>query len=110
MNDDMIKDGMNEYTPDLFTLEDEDGVESTFELLDVMEYNGEKYFALTPYAESPEQVLEHDGEIVVLKSQYENDEEIMVTIDDDEEYEKVGNIFLKRLEELYDFDDDEEYS
>ena len=28
----------NEFTPDLFTLEDEDGNEQVFELLDVLEY------------------------------------------------------------------------
>ena len=31
----------------------------------------------------------------------------MVSIDDDEEYERVGKVFIERLEEMYDFNDDE---
>lgn len=31
-----------EYTPDLYTLEDEEGNEQTFEMLDAMEYEGRK--------------------------------------------------------------------
>lgn len=99
---------MDEYTPDLYTLEDEDGNEQVFELLDVMEYEGEKYFALTPYYEEPEKKLEDSGELVILKSEFENDEEMMVTIDDDDEYERVGEVFLKRIEEMFDFDDEDE--
>ena len=97
-----------EYTPDLYTLEDEDGNEQVFEMLYVMEYEGEKYYALTPYYENPDEALGDDGEVVILKSDFDGDEEIMVSIDDDEEYERIGNIFMKRIEEMFDFDDDEE--
>lgn len=96
-----------EYTPDLYTLEDEDGNEQTFEMLDAMEYEGEKYFALTPYFEDPEEMLEDSGAVVILKSDFDGDEEIMVSIDNDDEYEKIGNIFMKRIEEMFAFDDDE---
>lgn len=97
-----------EYTPDLYTLEDEEGNEQTFEMLDAMEYEGEKYFALTPYFENPEEMLSDSGEVVILKSDFDGDEEIMVSIDDDDEYEKIGNIFMKRIEEMFAFDDDDE--
>ncbi|WP_124098025.1 DUF1292 domain-containing protein [Ruminococcus sp. Marseille-P6503] len=97
-----------EYTPDLYTLEDEDGHEQVFEMLDAMEYEGEKYYALTPYYENPEETLGDDGEVVILKSDFDGDEEIMVSIDDDEEYERIGNIFMKRIEEMFEFDDDED--
>jgi uncharacterized protein YrzB (UPF0473 family) len=105
---DEIKGGMDEFTPDIYTLEDEDGNEQAFELLDVMEFEGEKYFALTPYFEDPEEMLASDGELIVLKSEYEGDEEMMVSIDDDDEYEKIGNIFIERLQEMYDFDDEDD--
>ena len=39
----------NEFLPDLYELEDENGNKQTFELLDAMEYGDEKYYALTPY-------------------------------------------------------------
>ena len=97
-----------EYTPDLYTLEDEEGNEQVFEMLDAMEYEGEKYFALTPYYENPEETLGDDGEVVILKSDFDGDVEIMVSIDDDEEYEKIGNIFMKRIEEMFEFDDDDD--
>ncbi|MBR4554761.1 MAG: DUF1292 domain-containing protein [Ruminococcus sp.] len=98
----------NEYTPDLYTLEDENGKEQVFELLDVMEFEGEKYFALTPYYEDPDEMLEDQGEVVILKSEFENDEEIMVSIDDEEEYDRVGEVFMKRIEEMFEFDDEED--
>ena len=97
-----------EYTPDLYTLEDEDGHGQVFEMLDAMEYEGEKYYALTPYYENPEETLGDDGEVVILKSDFDGDEEIMVSIDDDEEYERIGNIFMKRIEEMFEFDDEED--
>lgn len=102
------EDGKVGFLPDyIYTLEDEEGNEVAFELLDVMEFEGEKYFALTPYAESAEELLESDGEVVILKSQFDGDEELMVTIDDEEEYERVGNIFIEKLQSMYDFDDEE---
>ena len=107
MADEKDLNGLDDYTPDIYTLEDEDGNEQAFELLDVMEFEGEKYFALTPYAEDAEDMLSSDGEVVILKSVYEGDEEMMVSIDDDEEYERVGKVFIERLEEMYDFDNEE---
>ena len=76
-------------------------------MLDAMEYEGEKYFAITPYFEDPEEMLEDSGAVVILKSDFDGDEEIMVSIDNDDEYEKIGNIFMKRIEEMFAFDDDE---
>jgi uncharacterized protein YrzB (UPF0473 family) len=107
MADEKNLNEMDDFTPDLYTLEDEEGNEQTFEMLDVMEFEGEKYFALTPYAESGEELLEDSGEVIILKSVYEGDEEMMVSIDDDDEYERVGKVFIERLEEMYDFEDEE---
>ena len=58
-----------EYNPDLYTLVDEEGVEQTFELLDVMEVDDDRYFALMPYYEDPEDILDDTAELIVLKSQ-----------------------------------------
>ena len=97
-----------EYRPDLYSLTDEDGKEQMFELLDSMEYEGETYYALTPYYEDGQEALEDSGAVIILKSEHTEDEELMVTIDDDEEYERVGAVFMKKLSELYDFDDEED--
>jgi len=92
-----------EMAADLYTLVDEDGVEQQFEMLDNMEVDGEQYYALVPYYDDPTKELEADSELVVLKSEYdENNEETLVSIDDDAEYEKIGNMFLERLNQMYD--------
>ncbi len=93
----------NEMAADLYTLVDEDGVEQQFEMLDTMEVGDERYYALVPYYDDPTKEIEADTELVVLKSEYdENNEETLVSIDDDEEYERIGNMFLERLNEIYD--------
>lgn len=89
---------------DLYTLVDEDGVEQTFELMDTYETSeGELYYALVPYYENPEDMVEADTELVILRSEEdENGEETLATIDDDDEYEKIGKIFMDRLADMYD--------
>ena len=92
-----------EYNPDLYTLVDEEGVEQTFELLDVMEVDDDRYFALMPYYEDPEDILDDTAELIVLKSQMdENDEELMTSIDDEEEYQRIGQMFLEKLSTYFD--------
>jgi uncharacterized protein YrzB (UPF0473 family) len=98
----------NEFTPDLFTLEDEDGNEKVFELLDVMEYEDETYYALVPYYEDDEEYLEDDGEFVILKSEMVNDEEMLVSIEEDEEYEEIGRLFLERINDMLEEDEEDE--
>lgn len=99
---------MNEYTPDLYELIDDDGNKSSFELLDAMEIDGEQYFALTPYFENENDMLQDDGEVVILKSFIdETGEEIMISIDDEEEFNRVGEIFMERLNDMYEFEEDD---
>lgn len=98
-----------DYTPDLYTLIDDEGNEQTFEMLDAMEVDDQQYFALTPFYDDPEKALQDDGEVIILKSVIdENGEEIMVSIDDDDEYEKIGNMFMERIEDMFEFDDEED--
>lgn len=94
----------NEYAPDLYTLVDEDGKEQTFEVLADTEYNGEVYYALTPYYEDPEQELDDDGLLVILKSTEDNGEEILVSIDDDETFDAVAEKLMAIIEEIYECD------
>lgn len=104
----MDNECMNEYTPDLYELEDENGNKQTFEMLDAMEYEGERYYALTPYYENAEESLEDSGEVVILKSELDEEtgEEIMASIEDEALYETIGNIFMERIEEMFEFDDE----
>lgn len=95
------------YEPDLYTLVDEDGKEQQFEFIDQHEENGVVYYALVPYIEDPDQMLEADAELVVLRLEKdENGEDIMSTIDSEEEYNRIGNIFMERYMEDFDGDDE----
>ena len=98
-----MAENFEDLSADLYTLVDEEGVEQTFELMDTYETDeGELYYALVPYYENPEDMVEADTELVVLRSEEdENGEETLVSIDDDAEYERIGQIFMDRLSETY---------
>lgn len=98
---------MNEYTPELFELVDGEGNKKTFELIDAAELNGEQYFAMVPAIED-EDFLNGDCDLVILKSIFEDGEEILASIDDDEEFMQVSELFLQRMEEAMEFCDDDE--
>ena len=95
------------YTPELYTLLDEEGVQHTFELLDVMELDDNKYYAMVPYFENPDDLIADDGELVILKSDFVDGEEMLASVDDDDEFEKVGKLFLARLEEMFEGEDED---
>lgn len=95
-----------EYMPDIYTLEDEDGNEMIFEMLDQMELNGNQYYAMMPYFEDPDEMLEDDGQLVILRGEDVNGEEMMASIDDDEEYDRVGAIFMERISKMFDEEED----
>lgn len=90
-----------EYNPDLVTVTDDDGNEHIFEELDRIETDTARYVALLPYFENPEEMLEDDGEVIVLKVSEEDGETYLVQIDDDNEYEEISAIFEERLSELW---------
>ncbi len=98
---------MNEYTPELFELVDSDGNKKNFELIDAAEIDGEQYYAMVPAVEDDD-FLNADCDLVILKSIYENDEEILASIDDDDEFEKVSEFFLRRMEEAMEMMDEDE--
>lgn len=98
------------FNPDLYTLEDENGELQTFELWDTLEEDGSVYYALIPVYDDPEESITGDEELVILKLEDpESDDEVLITIDDDDEYERIGGIFLERLEKFYDEEDVEDF-
>ncbi len=96
-----------EYNPDLVTVTDDDGNEHIFEELDRIETDTARYVALLPYFENPEEMLEDDGEVIVLKVSEEDGETYLVQIDDDSEYEEISAIFEERLAELWEAEPDD---
>lgn len=86
-------------TEDIYTLTDEDGVEMQFKFLAGAQIDGVEYLALVPSGE------EDAEEYVILKlDKDENGEEILVTIDDDEEFDRVADLFEDELFGEIDYD------
>ena len=92
-----------EYCNDFVTLVDENGKETEFEIVDSLVSDNNEYYALIP-VETSENVDSDNGELVILKVIEENGEEFLDEIEDDDEYESISEIFMERLEDLYDFE------
>lgn len=106
MSDELSPEMLKEATPDLLTLEDEDGKEVTFEVIDATEVNGTRYLAVIPYQEDPES-LQEDAELILMRIGTDEEGEYMDIVDDDEELLTVGKVFEERLSAMYDIDDSE---
>ena len=89
---------------DRYTLTDEDGNESEYELIATCEMNGNTYYALIPAeADTEGDILEY----VILKlEKQENGEEFLVSVDDDDEFDDVADYFDDYLAEEIDYDED----
>lgn len=98
---------MNEYTPDLIELVDNEGNKKIFEIVDIAEFEGEVYYAMIPEFDG-EDILSADCELVILKTIEDNGEEILASIEDDDEFDRVSEFFMKRMDELFDEEDNEE--
>ena len=106
MSDELSPEMLEEAAPDLLTLEDEDGKEVTFEVIDATEVNGTRYLAVIPYQEDPES-LQEDAELILMRIGTDDEGEYMDIVDDDEELITVGKVFEERLRAMYDNDDTE---
>ena len=98
----MSEDTNNEELDNIIILNDEDGNETEFEFLDLIEYEGEEYVVLLPVEES-----EDAGEVVILKLEdtESEDEESYVSVDDEEILNKVFEIFKEKFKDDFNFVD-----
>ena len=94
-----------EFGPNFITLTDEDGNEIELEYVDAIEVDGQTYMAFFPTVddEADEAAAEEFG-LVILKSITENGEELLSTLDSDEELEEVYDQFMQ---DLFDEEDEE---
>lgn len=91
----------NEY----YTLTDEEGNEFKFEMVGQCEFKGETYYAMVPAdAAEDDDALEY----TILKVVVEGDEEILVSIDDDEEFDDVADYFDDLFTQEIDYDAEEQ--
>ena len=89
----------NEEMSEIFTLTDEDGNEIEFEVIAEYEKDGQRYFAMIPMDDEPadDDVCEY----VILKLAMDGDEEILVTVDDDDELDRAFSMFKDRCSDEF---------
>ena len=89
----------DEFGPNFVTLTDDEGNDIELEYVDALEHNGTTYMAFFPVVEEDSEDEENEEEygLVILKSQMEHGEEFLVTIDDEEEIDKVYDLFMEQI-------------
>lgn len=80
---------MEEELDDVLILVDEEDQEHPFQMIDMVEVDGNQYAVLVPLEEGSD-----EDEAIILKIVLdENGEEVLYDIEDDEEWEKVVDIW-----------------
>lgn len=96
-----------EFGPTFVTVTDDEGTEIELEHLDTLEFNGSTYMAFFPaqYADAEEEpVDDEEYGLIILKVIQADGEELLSTIDDEDELQAVYEQFM---EYLFDEDDEE---
>ena len=87
----------DEYGPTFITVTDEDGKEIVLEFVDALEYNGQQYQAFFPAETEGEDEDNPDNGLVILKVLHEDGEDLLSTLDSDEELDAVYDLFMESL-------------
>ncbi len=96
-----------DFNPDLVSVVDENGVEHTFEELDRIETDEGRFIALLPVFEEASEIIDDDGELIILSvNEDEHGEIYLEPIEDETLFDKIGKIFEERLEDLFEFDEE----
>ena len=83
-----------EYGNDFVSITDDEGNEFELEHLDTIELDGKLYMAFLP-ADADED--DDDFGIIILKVISDGEDEILTTVDDEDEQYKVFELFVERL-------------
>ncbi|MBQ2840781.1 MAG: DUF1292 domain-containing protein [Oscillospiraceae bacterium] len=93
----------NKFGADIITLTDEENNEYEFEHIDTIELNSKMYLAFTEVNDSDDEGV---SEIIILRlDKDENGEEVLSTVDDENELEAAYEAFME--EALDDSEEDE---
>ncbi len=96
-----------DYNPDLVSVIDEDGVEHVFEELDRIETDDGRFIALLPVYDDATEILDDDGELIILSvNEDESGEIYLEPIEDEKKFYEIGKIFEERLQDLFEFDEE----
>lgn len=91
----------NELPDGIIELTDEDGVTTQFEYLTTIDHEGELYVVLMVAEDEDEEEDDEEGEVLILKIEKdpETDEDIYVSVDDEEISQAVFDKFLAMMDE-----------
>ena len=95
-----------EENREFYTLTDEDGKEIEFELIGSVKIEETEYYAMIP-ADAADKAQDDGGfcEYVILKKEKdEAGEDMFVSIDDDDEFDDVADVFDDMFSEEIDYD------
>lgn len=92
-----------EFGPTFITITDDEGTEHVLEFVDMLEHNGQTYQAFFPAETEGEDEDDPDNGLVILKVIHEDGEDLLSTLDSDEELEAVYGLFM---EDLFDGEDE----
>lgn len=92
----------NEMDVEIYTLQDEEGNEHEFEVVGTCEKNGITYYAMVPV--NAEETEDDVYEYAILKSVMEDGEEMLVTVDDDDEFDDIADYFDDIFSSEIDYD------
>ena len=96
------------YDFDIISVTDDDGTEHQFEEIDRIETDdGNRYVALLPIFEESEEMLEDDGDVIILNGLEKDGETFLIQIEDEEEFAEISEIFEERLENLFEYEEEE---
>lgn len=88
------------YSSNIVTLIDDEGIEREFEVLDFIENSDGRFYALMPNFALPEEDL-NDGETYfIFQIIEENGEEQLVEVDDDDLLDRLSEEFEQRLGDI----------
>jgi hypothetical protein len=79
-----------------------------FEVIDTLSFEGKNYVALMPYVEEDQTDEDENVDFTILEIIDDPDDEVnctLKTIDDEDEYTRIGDEFIKRFDQ-YDSEDE----
>lgn len=85
-----------DFGPTFITVTDDEGNEIVLEFVDALEHNGQLYQAFFP-AETEDEEDDPDNGLVILKVIHEDGEDLLSTLDSDEELDEVYDLFMESL-------------
>ena len=97
-------ENINEILPEeeeinIITLTDENGVDTEFEFLDVIEYQGNEYLILMPADDESSEI------VILLIEPVDEETENYLAVDNEETLEAVFAIFKERYQDVLTFEE-----